>query len=728
MYARIRSCLVAVAAAVLLSPLAVSAAPADHVPDDAILFVSWAGGSTAGEAARGTRFGNVLAGSKLQPFFDNTLPAVIEHVRREDPRAAEGMAMVYGLAGKFWSEPAGLYLSVRPVPGGEPDVFGALIIEAGDDAAELERSIARLMAEDDNMQRDLGLTREGGVVRVSFGSRGPAYRPVANPLGTANRYAALLQQVHAEPVGQVYLDLQQVITLLSEAPLRDVPPEVAARLMPALQEAGFADVQQLVVTMGFEADGMFGTRAFLAAPAPRRGFLKSQPSRPFDEALLGVVPKNTTYLTAARFDAAAYLQTLRDSAARVDERADGFIERGLSAANAFIGRNLTRDVLEPLGDEWVAFASPEVGGSTFMGLVVVNKLDDAAKARDALTQVAFSLDNTAGAAIRRFDSPVRAAGRSEVYRGARIYYLGTPLISPAWTVKGDYLILGFVPQNVMAVLDLMAAEGPSILENEKFKQSRAMLDRTDLTGMSFTDLEPTAAEAYGLLTMLMRGAVGAADMFGIDPPGVVMPPFTLVKQNLAPTASASWVSDAGFHSTRLEPFPASAVLRMQPGSLQSIQAPAALIGVLLPSLNRARETAMQVEEMSNLRQIGTGVILYANDNKGKYPDDLYQLIEAGYLDSPQLFITANSGNDLPADWARMTPAQKRAWVAEESDVVYVGKGMTAQRVKVSHETPVAYSRSAADDGWIAVTYADGHVKRQPYADAMELIRKHTNEK
>jgi len=46
---------------------------------------------------------------------------------------------------------------------------------------------------------------------------------------------------------------------------------------------------------------------------------------------------------------------------------------------------------------------------------------------------------------------------------------------------------------------------------------------------------------------------------------------------------------------------------------------ALLISILLPSLNRARETANRVKCSSNLRQIGQAMLLYSNDNKGSYP-------------------------------------------------------------------------------------------------------------
>jgi prepilin-type N-terminal cleavage/methylation domain-containing protein/prepilin-type processing-associated H-X9-DG protein len=50
---------------------------------------------------------------------------------------------------------------------------------------------------------------------------------------------------------------------------------------------------------------------------------------------------------------------------------------------------------------------------------------------------------------------------------------------------------------------------------------------------------------------------------------------------------------------------------------------ALLISILLPSLNRARETANRVKCGSNLRQIGQAILLYSNENKGNFPRTYY---------------------------------------------------------------------------------------------------------
>jgi prepilin-type N-terminal cleavage/methylation domain-containing protein len=46
---------------------------------------------------------------------------------------------------------------------------------------------------------------------------------------------------------------------------------------------------------------------------------------------------------------------------------------------------------------------------------------------------------------------------------------------------------------------------------------------------------------------------------------------------------------------------------------------AVLIGILLPSLNRARQHAISLQCMGNLRQIGNASLMYAQDNKGQLP-------------------------------------------------------------------------------------------------------------
>ena len=75
---------------------------------------------------------------------------------------------------------------------------------------------------------------------------------------------------------------------------------------------------------------------------------------------------------------------------------------------------------------------------------------------------------------------------------------------------------------------------------------------------------------------------------------------------------------------------------------------ALLISMLLPSLNRARETANRVKCASNLRQIGQAILLYANDNKGAFPRCYYSAVSPGTFN----FVTDNTGYNMTDPFVR----------------------------------------------------------------------------
>jgi prepilin-type N-terminal cleavage/methylation domain-containing protein/prepilin-type processing-associated H-X9-DG protein len=131
---------------------------------------------------------------------------------------------------------------------------------------------------------------------------------------------------------------------------------------------------------------------------------------------------------------------------------------------------------------------------------------------------------------------------------------------------------------------------------------------------------------------------------------------------------------------------------------------ALLAGLLLPSLNRAQESARRVKCSSNLRQIGAGLITYAGDNNGNFPRakfnpaDATNLIfsNAGYRQAAPFSTPINTGpsatdtgdNNVPA--AAFLLLRKGILTAEIFICPSVGYG------KADDFGPVA--ESAADRG------------------------------
>jgi prepilin-type N-terminal cleavage/methylation domain-containing protein/prepilin-type processing-associated H-X9-DG protein len=84
---------------------------------------------------------------------------------------------------------------------------------------------------------------------------------------------------------------------------------------------------------------------------------------------------------------------------------------------------------------------------------------------------------------------------------------------------------------------------------------------------------------------------------------------------------------------------------------------ALLISILLPSLNRARETANRVKCASNLKQIGSALLLYSNENRNAYPRgfattaDAVNLTNQGSMDGnffTNVGVSPVGTNNVPA--------------------------------------------------------------------------------
>ncbi len=127
---------------------------------------------------------------------------------------------------------------------------------------------------------------------------------------------------------------------------------------------------------------------------------------------------------------------------------------------------------------------------------------------------------------------------------------------------------------------------------------------------------------------------------------------------------------------------------------------ALLTSIMIPSLNRARETANRVKCASNMRQIGQAILLYTNDNAGQYPPDLATLLKTEDL-TPIVFVCPSS-SDTPATG----PGDLES--GGHLSYKYIGKGMNNSK---SPMTIVMYEddKDHGGDG-MNVLYGDGHVE------------------
>ncbi|HEY3915172.1 MAG TPA: hypothetical protein VGN61_11860, partial [Verrucomicrobiae bacterium] len=88
-----------------------------------------------------------------------------------------------------------------------------------------------------------------------------------------------------------------------------------------------------------------------------------------------------------------------------------------------------------------------------------------------------------------------------------------------------------------------------------------------------------------------------------------------------------------------------------------------LSSMLLPALARAKQKAQRISSVNNLKQIGTAMRIYANDNGNRYPVQLWEQAHNELGNSQKLLIDPDSGEPYIYTGAGKTPDEPTAILA-----------------------------------------------------------------
>jgi len=363
-----------------------------------------------------------------------------------------------------------------------------------------------------------------------------------------------------------------------------------------------------------------------------------------------------------------------------------------------------------------------------LGMAIVNALDDPPRGEAALTKLSAAI-------VRRTaNGQFTLTARDQQIGGVTVHTLIMPQAQPSWAVHNGKLYLALSPQGVAAAAKASEnAGGGNIAHNDRFAALLQRLGAPRMSGFEFADLPLTAAAMYPALQGGIVGLGMIAAQQGIWVPGDLLPPLDRIRPHLAPGGSVSWVDATGWHSRGITPFPGSDLLSgQQAGTTATVGVTALGVSILLPSLNRARETANRVKCASNERQIGQAILLYSNDHRGKYPPDLGELITNPGTIPPELaqvggvqaitlevFTCPSSDNDVPSSIEHAAKPAQAKWVNENSSYVYVGQGKTNQG---GEDDLVLYEKEGDhDQDGLNMLFADGSVLWEPMAEARQII-------
>jgi prepilin-type processing-associated H-X9-DG protein len=693
----------------------------DRVPGDAIVYVGWAGSDALAPKYDASHLKNIMAASEMPKMFDEFVPQLIKRVAKEDPGSAEVLRQIVAIGAPLWKHPTAVYFGGIDWNGPQPMPRLAVLCDAGADAADLSERITKLL---ENAPKDGPmplLKTYGTLVVFAFGTPASidadfAHAPVVN-VANSPKFIKCLAQVQHDPAYIEFIDAEAGVKMVNEvlAKMNDV--HSTERWNHARDALGLSGLRQGIVTAGF-AGSSWDTEAFVSSTTGKQGVLALLNETPLNTDLLKAVPQSADRMTAGKFDLDAFVGEIHDIVAELDAGTAEQIDEGIARFNQVSGLDLRKDVLANLGNEWVFYADRTIGGPGLMGSVLVNKLKDADAADKALTQLAERAN--AIIADQMHEPEVKIEFHQSVVNGVTLHYLAVPFVTPTWAVKDGNLYLGLYPQVVSAAVEQVAKKAPSILQRTEFTALMKTLGNHPACSMEFLNLPGTAPEGYTDVLAITRLYLGMGDVMGVRTPMMVVPPLGKITPELAPSGSVTWTDAAGFHMKDITPFPGADVIAGSSfGSGAFLAEDSLLISILLPSLNKARETANRAKCASNEHQIGLGILLYQNEHNQKYPPDLGTLVKEEQL-TPAVFVCPSGNNEVPAEIAAGTPDEQAKWVNEHADYVYLGKGLKGN---VDATRVIAYEQDGAhgNDG-MNLLYGDGHVEWQMRAVAMQQIQ------
>ncbi len=105
------------------------------------------------------------------------------------------------------------------------------------------------------------------------------------------------------------------------------------------------------------------------------------------------------------------------------------------------------------------------------------------------------------------------------------------------------------------------------------------------------------------------------------------------------------------------------------GGLSLLVAPL-MIGIMLPALGAARQTARQMQSMTQARGIHQASIIHAQGNEHRLADDIGVLAVGGFV-SADYFLSPMASTSTPHDFDQWPDDQKAQWARQNASFILV---------------------------------------------------------
>lgn len=320
-------------------------------------------------------------------------------------------------------------------------------------------------------------------------------------------------------------------------------------------------------------------------------------------------------------------------------------------------------------------------------------------------------------ANQKIGSDAQLSIRTVKIEGVDARVMSVPMVAPNWAIKDGRLYVTLYPQTLAGALRHEPGKSPSLARHAAFNALRKRLGANGASMYGYMDLPQTAGDSYQAILMLSQMYLGMGSMFlGVEVPPMVLPPLHAITPVLAPAMGAGWVDDAGLHVRNVEPFPGSTQLGSSTNVMFAQQA--MMLGMLMPALSSARSSANAMTSPTQVRRLLGACMQYADNRNDRLPDTLGDVLADGQV-GPELFLSPNSTERVPPEFASWPIARRQQWVNQNSSYVWVGAG---QMNTVNANAILLYEHPRfARNGRIAVGWGDCHVTTIPVDEVMRKV-------
>jgi hypothetical protein len=605
-----------------LDPVMAAVAPQE------CLWYSSSSGVGPADPASANHTEQLFAEPQVERFLAEVERHVTAVVRRAGGPSREQRVLaaeVPKLVRAIMTRPLAMYVEdVQPGPDQSVQAEAAVVLNAGDQREDMAAALQELAA----LATEKGLTftaeTKGGVdwQRVGLPPKAPPvrigwkgdYLLIAIGDATADGLVArmsgqppawLVQARGEHPIERElkfgYLNVAGVLERV-----RPLVEQQNPGVWPILEKLGLTSVTSMHGVVGYDAVGCT-SMAHLVTNGERPGLLAFLPHSPLAAEDLAIVPKDALVAAAVRLNAAETVDHAVSLISSFQAGAKEDFERHLWDVETQLGVNIRKDILESLGEAWVAYLPS--------GDLMSSWLNSAAGVRvsqpDRLRIAVNRLVEIARSQMAQSDAPVTivtsSLGDNTMYS---LQFTREPVpMAPSWCVSEDWLVFGIMPQAVQAALDRRADESlaaaPSVGEAMKVDVPPAALFYQDTPAL-VRSLYPFAQLGVTMISGPLREQ-------GIEIDPTALPSPDVILRHLRPSVSIMGHGADGFHFTSRGTLPAG-------GS--AITAAPIVAALVVPAVQGARHAAFEAQELNHMRQIALACLNYEAAN-GSLPTDVY---------------------------------------------------------------------------------------------------------